>query len=161
MDWNDEPTKISKNFDNSKEYYKDLYEQLKYYLFQYTKDPKKKIVQNELMSNLYQDSKNKFKNFQQKEKSQKSGYNNNNILNDSEQIINNIFLHKLRGLHIVYNSLRVINPVRKTATNLYVPNCLLNILHIIIIIKIFKATTKPLDIAFLNTLIKKFFSDLL
>ena len=50
MDWNDEPPKISKNFDNSKEYYKDLYEQLKYYLFQYTKDPKKKILKISLQN---------------------------------------------------------------------------------------------------------------
>ena len=50
MDWNDEPPKISKNFDNTKEYYKDLYEQLKYFLFQYTKDPKKKILKISLQN---------------------------------------------------------------------------------------------------------------
>ena len=50
IDSNDEPPKISKNFDNSKEYYKELHDQLKYYLFQYIKDSKKKILKISLQS---------------------------------------------------------------------------------------------------------------
>ena len=46
----------------------------------------------------------------------KSGYNINNIKKQILQKISNIFLHKLSGLHIVYNSLKVIKPVRDTTT---------------------------------------------
>ena len=44
----------------------------------------------------------------------KSGSKINNSKNDIVQNNNKIFLHKLSGLHIVYKSLKVINPVKQT-----------------------------------------------
>ena len=40
---NIEKPKISNNFNNTKEYYKDLYDQLKYYIMEYKNNPTKKI----------------------------------------------------------------------------------------------------------------------
>lgn len=48
----------------------------------------------------------------------KSGSKISSSKNDILQNIKRIFRHKLSGLHIVYNSLRVINPVRDTTTSL-------------------------------------------
>ena len=48
----------------------------------------------------------------------KSGSKISSSKNDILQNIKRIFRHKLSGLHIVYSSLRVINPVKDTTTSL-------------------------------------------
>ena len=48
----------------------------------------------------------------------KSGSKINNSKKEILQNTSNIFLHKLSGLHIVYNNLKVTKPVIATTTNL-------------------------------------------
>ena len=80
---------------------------------------------------------------------------------NNEQNNSNIFLHKLSGLHIVYKSLNVINPVNDTTTNLYESKLLLKIPQNIIIKKILNITVIPLGTALRNTLAIKSLSTLL